>query len=269
DGHLWYVRYPVVNDAGEDTGEHVTIATTRPETIPADTAVAVHPEDERFTVLLGRRLRVPTTDRLVPLIADDYIKPAFGAGALKVTPGHDVNDFEIGRRHGLETLSIMNLDGTLNEEAGAYAGLERFEARKKIVADLEAAGLLVKVEDYKATVPVSSRSKAVIEPLLSLQWYVKMQPLAERALQAVRDGEVRFYPERGANEYFRWLANSRAGPTSRQLWWGHRIPVWYHTTPEGEVGEERDVVGSVEQPEAGMVQDEDVLDTWFSSWLWP
>ncbi|HLT48551.1 MAG TPA: valine--tRNA ligase, partial [Rubricoccaceae bacterium] len=273
DGHLWYVRYPVVDDEGRDTGRFVTVATTRPETIPADTAVAVHPDDERFRDLVGRRVRVPVPaaggGRLVPVIADTYIKMDFGAGALKVTPGHDVNDFEIGRRHGLETISIMNLDGTLNEEAGPYAGLERFEARKRIVEDLDAAGLLEKVEEYKTTVPVSSRSKAVIEPLLSLQWYVRMQPLAERAMQVVRDGEVRFYPERWANEYFRWLENIRDWPISRQLWWGHRIPVWYHTTPEGEIDESRGFVVSVEQPAPGMVQDEDVLDTWFSSWLWP
>jgi valyl-tRNA synthetase len=273
DGHLWYVRYPVVDEAGNDTGAFLAVATTRPETIPADTAVAVHPEDKRFRDLVGQRVRVPVPaeggGRLVPVIADTYIKMDFGAGALKVTPGHDVNDFEIGGRHGLETVSVMNLDGTLNEEAGPYAGLERFEARKRIVEDLEAAGLLEKVEDYKTTVPVSSRSKAVIEPLLSLQWYVRMGPLAERAKEVVRSGEVRFYPERWAGEYFRWLDNIRDWPISRQLWWGHRIPVWYHTTESGEIDETRDFVVSVEQPETGMVQDEDVLDTWFSSWLWP
>ena len=191
-GHLWTVRYPVVDAGGAETGEHVDIATTRPETIPADTAVAVHPDDPRFTDLVGKSVRVPAVDRIVPVIADDYIKMDFGAGALKVTPGHDENDYAIGQRHGLETVSLMNLDGTLNEEGGPYAGLDRFEARKRIVADLEAAGQLVKTEDYPHTVPISSRSKAVIEPLLSPQWYVSMKPLAEKALacRRRRDGPV-------------------------------------------------------------------------------
>ncbi|HYE96218.1 MAG TPA: valine--tRNA ligase [Rubricoccaceae bacterium] len=269
DGFLWHVRYPVVDEAGNETGEHVTIATTRPETIPADTAVAVHPDDERYRALVGRRVRVPTTDRLVPLLADAHVSPEFGAGALKVTPGHDKNDFEIGQRHGLPVLNIMNPDGTLNEAAGAYAGLDRDAARERIVADLEAQGLLVKTEPYRGTVPVSSRSKAVIEPLISRQWFVRMKPLAEPALEAVRSGTVTFHPQRWANEYFRWLENVRDWTISRQLWWGHRIPVWYHTTPDGEIDEGRDFVVSVDQPAPGMVQDEDVLDTWFSSWLWP
>ncbi len=269
DGHLWTVRYPVVDDAGADTGAFLSVATTRPETIPADTAVAVHPEDERFTDLVGRRVRVPLSGRLVPVIADDYIKMDFGAGALKVTPGHDQNDFEIGQRHGLEVISIMNPDATLNEAAGPYAGLDRFEARKQLVADLDAAGLLEKTEDYRHSVPISSRSGGLIEPLISLQWYVKMQPLAEPAIAAVRDGRVRFHPERWAGEFFRWMESIRDWPISRQLWWGHRIPVWYPLDPAtGERDEEAFVV-SVESPGEGYVQDEDVLDTWFSSWLWP
>ena len=268
NGQLWTVRYPVVGDDGEDTGEVLRVATTRPETIPADVAVAVHTDDERFRHLVGQSVRVPTTDRLVPVVADDVIKMDFGAGALKVTPGHSEIDFEIGKRHGLPVLSILNPDGTLNELAGPYAGLDRFVAKKQIVRDLDAAGLLEKTEDYVVQTPVSSRSGAVIEPLISPQWYVSMTPLAEPAIAAVKDGTVRFHPERWQNEYFRWLDEVRDWPVSRQLWWGHRIPVWYPTRADGTRDEAAFVV-SVDSPGAGYVQDDDTLDTWFSSWLWP
>ena len=264
DGHLWYVRYPLKDGSG-----HVTIATTRPETMLGDTAVAVHPEDERYTDLVGQTVVLPLLGRELPIIADDYVKPEFGAGALKITPAHDKNDFEIGQRHGLDVLGVMNPDGTINEHGGPYEGLDRFAARDRIVEDLKREGLLVKTEPYKVNVPISSRSKEIIEPLISRQWFVKMQPLAEPALEAVRDGRVTFYPERWANEYFRWLENIRDWTISRQLWWGHRIPVWYYTTEDGAIDETRDFVVAVDQPEPGMVQDEDVLDTWFSSWLWP
>ncbi|NND71144.1 MAG: valine--tRNA ligase, partial [Rhodothermales bacterium] len=249
--------------------DFITVATTRPETMFGDSAVAVHPDDERYADLVGRKVRVPLTDRWIPVITDDYVKMEFGAGALKITPGHDKNDFEIGSRHDLDVISVINLDGTLNESAGSYADTDRFEARDTIVEDLEKEGLLLKTEPYKGTVPISSRSKAIIEPLISRQWFVRMKPLAKPALEAVRNGDVSFYPSRWENEYFRWLENIRDWTISRQLWWGHRIPVWYHLDENGEVDEGRDFVVSVEQPSPNMVQDEDVLDTWFSSWLWP
>ena len=264
DGHLWHIRYPFADGSG-----HVTIATTRPETMLGDTAVAVHPDDERYQDLIGKTLIVPLIGREIPIVADDYVEPEFGAGALKVTPAHDKNDFDIGKRHDLEVVSIMNADGSLNENAGTYEGMERFTARDRIVADLEEQGLLEKVEPHKVSVPVSSRSKAIVEPLISRQWFVRMKPLADPAIEAVRDGRVKFYPERWANEYFRWLENIRDWTISRQLWWGHRIPVWYHVDADGEIDESRDFVVSIERPEEGMVQDQDVLDTWFSSWLWP
>ncbi len=264
DGHLWYIRYPLVDGSG-----YVTIATTRPETMLGDTAVAVHPEDERYRHLIGKKVRLPLIGREIPIIADEHVRRDFGAGALKITPGHDKNDFEIGQRHGLPLINIMNPDGTINENGGPYAGLDRFEARQRIVEDLRAQGLLEKVEPYRHTVPISSRSKAIIEPLLSRQWFVRMKPLAEPAIEAVRRGEIRFYPERWANEYFRWMENIRDWCISRQIWWGHRIPVWYYTDENGQIDESKGFVVSIEQPEPGMVQDEDVLDTWFSSWLWP
>ena len=265
DGNLWYVKYPLKEVEGS-----ITIATTRPETMLGDTAIAVHPEDERYKHLIGKHAVLPIIGREIPIIADDYVKSEFGAGALKVTPAHDKNDFEIGQKHDLEIVNIMNLDGTVNENGGPeYEGMDRFEARKKIVAALEADGLLEKTEPYRHAVPISNRSKAVIEPLISRQWFVKMKPLADPALEAVRSGRIKFYPKRWENEYFRWLENIRDWTISRQLWWGHRIPVWYYTTEDGEIDESRPFVVSVKQPEPGMVQDEDVLDTWFSSWLWP
>jgi len=287
-GHLWYIRYPLKDGAateddvrayrdtpqraGDDsagTPQYLTIATTRPETMLGDTAIAVNPDDERYQHLVGKTAVLPLLGREIPIIADDYIESAFGTGALKVTPAHDENDFQIGKKHDLETVNIMNPDGTINENGGPYEGLDRFDARDRIVEDLEDEGLLEKVEDYENKVPISSRSGAVIEPLISRQWFVKMEPLAEPAIEAVREGDIQFYPERWANEYFRWMENIRDWCISRQLWWGHRIPVWYYTDENGDIDESKGYVVSIDQPEDGMVQETDVLDTWFSSWLWP
>ncbi|MDE2955397.1 MAG: valine--tRNA ligase [Bacteroidota bacterium] len=264
DGSLWHIRYPLEDEEG-----HLVVATTRPETMLGDTAVAVHPDDERYRDLIGKRVVLPLMNRPIPIVADAYVQREFGTGALKITPGHDKNDFETGRRHNLEVINVMAPDGTINENGGPYSGLDRFAARERVIEDLRSLNLLGEVTPYRVSVPVSQRSKAIVEPLLSRQWFVRMKPLAEPALAAVREGRIRFYPKRWENEYFRWLEEIRDWCISRQLWWGHRIPVWYYTDENGRIDETRPFRVAVEQPESGMVQEEDVLDTWFSSWLFP
>jgi len=264
NGHLWYVRYPVMGSR-----EYVVVATTRPETILGDTAVAVHPEDERYQRLIGKTVRLPLMNREIPVVADAMVDRDFGTGAVKITPAHDPNDFEAGRRHRLPEIDVMTDDGKLNANAGAYAGLDRFVARKKIVQDLEAQGLLEKITDHKLSVGLCERSKTIVEPRISTQWFCRMTPLAEPAIAAVERGEIRIIPENRREEYFHWMRNIRDWTLSRQLWWGHRIPAWYC----GECGE---VIVSRETPtncskcgSGTLEQDPDVLDTWFSSQLWP
>lgn len=263
-GHLWHIRYPVI---GSD--EHLTVATTRPETMLGDTAVAVNPEDERYTHLIGKKLRLPLLGREIPIIADMMVDRDFGTGAVKITPAHDPNDFEVGKRHGLPQIDVMTDDGRMNENAGPYAGLDRFEARKKIVHDLEQQGLLAKVTDHTSAIGICERSRTVVEPRVSLQWFCKMKPLAEKAIAAVESGEIRIVPENRRQEYLHWMRNIRDWTLSRQLWWGHRIPAWY-------CGACKEVIVSREDPpkcpkcgSAELKQDPDVLDTWFSSGLWP
>ncbi|MCA9751692.1 MAG: valine--tRNA ligase [Gemmatimonadetes bacterium] len=265
-GNLWYIRYPLPDGSG-----HLTVATTRPETMLGDTGVAVHPDDERYRHLVGKKIVLPLMGREIPLVADETVDPEFGTGAVKVTPGHDPADYVRGTKHSLPVVNILNPDGTLNEEAGSYAGLPRGEARKKVVADLEALGLLEKIEEIDHNVAVSDRSKDAIEPLISEQWFVKMEPLAKPAIAAVKSGRLVFAPERWAKVYLDWLENVRDWCISRQLWWGHRIPVWYDEDHVPAASVTPLEIGSP-HPKTGkpiVRQDEDVLDTWASSWLWP
>ena len=264
-GHLWYFNYPI---AGEE-GKYIQIATTRPETIPGDTAVAVNPEDERYKDLVGKKVALPGTGREIPIIADEYVDMAYGTGCVKITPAHDPNDFEVGQRHQLETIVIMNKDGTMNEKAGKYAGMDRYEARKAIIADFKEAGLLVKIEETKHAVGHCSRCKTVVEPMTTQQWFVKMKPLAGPAMEAVTSGKTKFVPERFSKTYIQWLSNIHDWCISRQLWWGHRIPVWYCDDCGAVSASRTDLTECPKCHSHHIHQDPDVLDTWFSSALWP
>ncbi len=273
EGFLWHILYPLEKTAAADLdgieSEGLVVATTRPETMLGDMAVAVHPDDPRYQHLIGRHVRLPLCERSIPVIADAYVDPAFGTGCVKITPAHDFNDYQVGQRHKLVPLNILTLDGKINDLAPAeYQGLDRFDARKKIISDLQNQGLLVETKPHKLMVPRGDRTHAVIEPMLTDQWYVAMDGLAKRGLEAVASGDVKFIPENWSHVYNQWLENIQDWCISRQLWWGHRIPAWYdednnifvaHSLEEAQrlAGERR------------LVQDEDVLDTWFSSALWP
>ncbi|MEB3198900.1 MAG: valine--tRNA ligase [Synechococcaceae cyanobacterium] len=290
EGSLWHLRYPLApGETPPDGPDHLVVATTRPETMLGDVAVAVNPADARYAGLVGRRLRLPLLDRLIPIVADDHVDPAFGTGCVKVTPAHDPNDFAIGQRHGLPQITVMAKDGTMNAAAGRFAGLERFEARRAVVEAMEAEGYLVKVEPHRHSVPFSDRGKVPVEPLLSTQWFVRTEPLAARCREALERGEPRFVPERWSKVYRDWLTDIRDWCISRQLWWGHRIPAWFvvslsdgvirDDTPFVVAGDEARARAEAESrygqehAAAGkalvLEQDPDVLDTWFSSGLWP
>lgn len=288
-GHLWYIRYPIgtasrsVKDCDNKDSDHndhrdhtksnfIVVATTRPETMLGDVAVAVHPEDERYKHLIGQSLRLPLTDRVIPIIADFEVKPEFGTGCVKITPAHDFNDYAMGERHHLEKINIFTKDAKLNEEVPvAYRGLDRFEARKKIISDLKVLNLIEKIEPHLLNVPRGDRSGAILEPLLTDQWFVKIESLAIPAIKAVEQGDIKFIPENWSKTYFEWMRNIQDWCISRQLWWGHRIPAWYDENGNIYVGtSEADIRSQHKLPSAlKLRQDEDVLDTWFSSALWP
>ena len=267
NGFLWHIRYPLTDGSGS-----VTVATTRPETLLGDAAVAVHPEDERYRHLVGQTVQLPLTGRAIPVIADEYVDAEYGSGCVKITPAHDFNDWQVGVRHHLEAINIFTESACINDNAPAdYRGMDRYQARKKIVADLDTAGLLEKTQPHKMMVPRGDRSQAVTEPRLTDQWYLRVAPLAERAITAVETGQIRFVPENWSRTYFDWMRNLEDWCISRQLWWGHRIPAWYGENDKIYVGVNEEEVRSHHQiPSAvDLRQDEDVLDTWFSSALWP
>jgi len=267
NGHLWHIRYPVV---GEDS--FLTVATTRPETMLGDSAVAVHPADSRYTHLIGKQVELPLCDRKIPVIADEYVDPEFGSGCVKITPAHDFNDYEVAQRHNLPLINIFTIDAKLNHQAPeAYRGMDRYIARESVVRDLDALGLLEKVDDHKLVVPRGDRSHSVIEPYLTDQWFVRAEPLAKPSIQAVKDGRIKFIPENWSKTYFNWMENIQDWCISRQIWWGHRIPAWYDPSGKFYVAESADAARAKYRlaQDLPLSQDEDVLDTWFSSALWP
>ena len=265
EGQLWHLRYPL-----EDGSGHIVVATTRPETMFGDTAVAVNPDDERYKHLVGKKIRLPLSERLIPIIADAYVDSAFGSGAVKITPAHDFNDFDVGARHCLEVLNIFTPRAALNDNVpAAYRGLDRFEARKRVIADLQSADLIEKIDKHQLVVPRGERTNAILEPYLTDQWYVKIAPLAEPALQAVEDGRTRFIPENWTRTYYEWMRNIKDWCVSRQIWWGHRIPAWYDSQGNIHVGRNELEIRR-KHPGIGVLKQEtDVLDTWFSSAAWP
>ena len=265
--YLWHFKYPI-----KGTTDSITIATTRPETMLGDTAVAVNPKDKRYKNLIGKEIELPLTNRVIPIIADEYVDQDFGSGCVKITPAHDFNDFEIGKRHGLEIINILTKEAKMNQSVpDEFIGLDRFVARKMIIEKIESLGLLDKTEDYQLSVPRGDRSGAILEPLLTDQWFVKMKPLAEPAIKVVRDGELNFVPENWSKTYFDWMENIQDWCISRQLWWGHRIPAWYDNEDNVYVGMSEEAVRKENNinPSIRLKQDDDVLDTWFSSALWP
>jgi valyl-tRNA synthetase len=277
-GHLWEIRYPVLNGTGKDTGEFLTVATTRPETMLGDTAVAIHPDDERYQHLHGKKLRLPLMDREIPVITDEWVSREFGTGAVKVTPAHDPNDFALGERHHLPQISVMDDTGHINAAGGKYAGLDRFAARKEIVADLEAQGLLASIKDHVHNVGHCDRCKTVVEPRLSTQWFIKIQPLADKAIAAVKpdangNKAIRFTPEMYEKTYLNWMENIHDWCISRQLWWGHRIPAWHctvcHKMTVPQPNTKADPMACEHCGSGALTQETDVLDTWFSSGLLP
>ena len=267
DGHMWHMRYPLADGSGE-----LVVATTRPETMLGDTAVAVHPEDERYMSFVGKQIKLPITGRLIPVIADDYVDPEFGTGCVKITPAHDFNDYDMGKRHNLPMINVLTADAKINDEAPeAYRGLDRFDARKQIVEELDGQGLLVKIDKHKLKVPRGDRTNAVIEPYLTDQWYVAVESLAKPAIEAVEDGDIRFIPENWNKTYYQWMNNIQDWCISRQLWWGHRIPAWYDDAGNVYVARSEQEVRERYKLDdnTSLQQDDDVLDTWFSSALWP
>jgi valyl-tRNA synthetase len=268
-GHLWEIRYPVLDAEGKDTSEFLTVATTRPETMLGDVAVAIHPEDERYLHLHGKKLRLPLVGREIPIILDEWVSRDFGTGAVKVTPAHDPNDFAMGERHHLPSINVMDDKGHINADGGAYAGLDRYVARKEMVADLEAQGLLAAVKDYTNAVGHCDRCKTVVEPRLSTQWFVKIQPLADKAKEAVREKHIRFTPEMYEKTYFEWMENIHDWCISRQLWWGHRIPAWHCSACHKITVARVDPTACAHCGSEKITQETDVLDTWFSSGLLP